>query len=516
MSILALPLLLAALAAGAAAEPAPPRQLDDLPAALARTLRDAHAAAERQAGEPAEAAARAHAWGSLGMLYHAHRLRHLAEEAYHRALAAVDHPRWRYLRAVVRSERGEIARGVADFRRVVDAQPGNMAAWYRLGVGLFLTGDLAAADAALGRARQLAPESALVLAALADVAAARGDAGAALELLERAWKLEPEAGQLAYKLAMAHRARGDVEAARRWLDRRPDNSLAPKIDDPLLLEVARMSRSARFHENAANWALARDDRHGALKALQRAVALAPEDVRLGLRLASVLASVGEAEAAIEAVRRLLAVDADSAPGWYLLAWLLRTAAAPEDRQAALSAVQRALALRDDAQARRLAAALLMRTGHFAEAAAHYAVLAQRQPSQAAFHYWLGLARLGAGDCRARQPLAQALQLREGWGEAHLVLARADALCGHAEAAERRAQALHRARDDADTRLTRAFAALASGRASEAERLAAAELPHPDAALLLAAINAPADQGAPALPEQPFAPESEWWLPGEVR
>lgn len=510
----ALALLLAALAAGGAAEP--PLQLDDVPAALATVLRDARADAKRRAGEPGEASARADAWGDLGMLYHAHRLRHLAQDAYRRALSEADVPRWRYLHAVVLSERGEIARGAADFQRVVQAQPHNMAAWYRLGVARFLAGDLEAAAAALARARRLQPDSALALAALADVASARGDAAAALKLLERAWTLEPQAGQLAYKLAMAHRAQGNVEQARRWLDRRPDNSLAPKIDDPLLLEVARKSRSARFYENAADWALARDDQEGALKALRSAVDLAPEDARLGLRLVPMLARAGVAEEAIQEVRRVLALDANSAPGWYLLAYLLRASPDPEDRKEAMSAAQRSLALADDAETRALAAALALRAGLFQDAAARYASLAQRQPSEGIFHYWLGLARLGAGDCGGRQSLAQALRLRKSWGEAHLVLSRADALCGDGEAAQRRAQALLKAKDDADTRLTLAFAAFALGQLDEARRLAQAELPHADAALVLDAVAARAAGNAEPPPMLPFARESEWWLPAELR
>ena len=173
------------------------------------------------------------------------------------------------------------------------AAPDDAVARYRLGVALSLLGELDAAQHELEAARRIMPDSALVLAALADLASARGDSAQALDLLQRAWHLEPEAGQLAYKLAMAHRRRGDLDAAREWLARQPENSLAPSINDPLLLEVARTSRSPRFLEAAANWALARGDTEEAASALAEAATLAPHDTALGLRLVGLLGSMGQ-------------------------------------------------------------------------------------------------------------------------------------------------------------------------------------------------------------------------------
>ena len=282
------------------------------------------------------------------MLYHAHRLRYLARDAYARALTEAETNRWRYLHGIALAELGEIERAAEDFRLVTTVMADNMPAWYRLGVSLLLSGELDDAQSALDRAQDLDAESALVLAALADVASARGDHRTALGLLSRAVELEPDAGQLAYKLAMTHRALGDVQSASAWLARSPDNRLAPKIDDPVLLEVAQMSRSARFYEVAADWALGRGDLAGAIDALKSAVALAPEDVGLALRLATTLDEAGREADAVAETRRALALDDRSAPAWYRLAWLLRRSDAPSDIAAAEDAIGRALALADDA------------------------------------------------------------------------------------------------------------------------------------------------------------------------
>ena len=496
--------VLLAIAAWAAA--------DELPLSLADALQAARAEAEQAAAQAKDDTERADAWGKLGMIYHGQRLRELAEQAYDRALGFAENPRWRYLRAIVLSERGDIAAATEDFASVVRAVPEDAVARYRLGVALFLLGDLDAAQTQLRLARQAMPDSALVLATLADIALAQGSAEQALELLQEAWELEPQAGQLAYKLAMTHRRLGDADAARDWLARQPENSLAPGIADPLLLEVAQTSRSPRFLEAAANWALARGEKEQAADALAEAVALAPNDVALALRLANLLGALDREQEALTHTRRALALNGESAAAWHLLAWLTRNAAAEEERAVAAEAAARSLALADDPKVRVLAAMLAMRDGNWRLAASHYHRLASDDLDDADHRYWLALALLADADCDGRQPLADALRLRPEWGEAHLVLARADALCGNAEAAMRRAERLQAAKDDAETRITRAYAAYGLGRAEEAARLAEAELPHPDAQALLDALGR--DAGRAAL--RVFAGGSLRWLPGQVR
>lgn len=487
-----------------------PLRLEGLSPALAEALREAHADAQRQAATLTDADSRAGAWGRLGMFYHAQHLAHAAEQAYSRALAEADQARWRYLRAIVLQERGENEQAVADYRRVAAADSDNVAAWYRLGAGLLLQGDYAGAEQALANADRKAPNSAIVLVALADLAAAREQWTTVRQLLERAWALESDAGQIAYKLAMVHRRLGNIEEARDYLARRGSDNAAPKIHDPLLLQVAQLSRSARFFVKAGQWALERDDHAGAVEALETAAALAPDDIDIRLTLVHMLGIAGRGERGLREVRHALAIAPESGRGWYLLAWLLRNSVDSARQQEAHDAVRRSLSLKEDAKTRALSAALSMRGRRFAEAAADYKLLAAQHPNEARYRYWLAMARLGAGDCQARSALEQALRLRAQWGEAHLLLARADALCGDLQAARQRALGLLKAKDDADTRLTLALVELASGRGGEARTLATAELPHPDAAMLLRALA----QGT--LPRTPFADQSAWWLPPEIR
>lgn len=485
-------------------------RFDGLSPVVAEALRTARDDTERQVALLPDAASRSNAWGRLGMFYHAQHLPYAAELAYGKALAEAEDPRWHYLRAIALGERGELDLAINDYRRVTETDPGNMAAWYRLGAGLLVRGDQDGALTALKEARKRAPDSAIVLSALADAAVAGEKWPQALELLERAQALAPEAGQLAYKLAMVHRRMGNLTKAQSWLTRRDGNNSTPEIDDPVLLEVAQMSRSGRFFLKAGEWALERGDHEQALQAFENAVSLEPEDTSAGLALAYALSLNERGNDALKEVRRVLGNDPDSARGWHTLAWLLRTSVSQEDREAAHGAARKSLTLAEDEKTRSLAAGLSMRAGRFKEAAADYAQLVGLEPAQAYYHFWLGLALLGGGDCAALPALVQAVQLQKSWGEAHLVLARAEAICGHGTTARRRVKALLGVKNDPDTRLTLAFVELALGRIEVARQLAMAELPHPDASILLDALD------HKTMPRVPFSDESEWWLPPEIR
>jgi tetratricopeptide (TPR) repeat protein len=465
---------------------------------------------EAQIAGLGDAASRAEAWGQLGMFYHAQHLPYAAEQAYTKALAEVEDSRWFYLRGITLRERGELDLALADYQQVTIIHEDYMAAWYRLGAGLLVKGDLPAAKTALLRARKLAPDASIVMAALADVAVAEQKWSEALALLVKAQQLEPEAGQLAYKLAMAYRRAGDVDNARKWLARRDGNNATPNIEDPLLLEVAQMSRSGRFFVKAGEWAMERGEFDQALAAFENAVALSPEDPVTLLAYVQALEINGEQGRAIDQARKVVELIPTSHRGWYTLAWVLRLSDKPYEQQEAMYAIRQSLALQNDDRAGVLAGGLAMRAGDFNAAETHFAELAARDPDQAYYQFWLGMAKLAKKDCSALSVLARAVSLRNNWGEAHLVLARAEAVCGRIEPARRRAQALNRVKDDVDTRLTLALIAANQGRLAEARKIATAELPHEDAKFLLQGVD------SASVIRLPFPPGSPWWLPAEVK
>lgn len=453
-------------------------------------------------------AARAEAIGELAMLYHAQALLPEAAAAYRRALAAAPALRWHYLLGVALADSGDLEAAIAAYAAALRLSPTDGLANYRLGAALLLRGDPLAAAAALEQALAAMPDSPAVLAALGDAAAAAGDPATARRHLERAAALAPEAGRVAYRLAVVYRELGQPRQAERWLARR--NEIAPALTDPRLLAVGERSLSPRFFLDAGNRAKARGHWGEALAAFERAAALAPADVGIALARADALGAVDRLDAALAATDQILARAPDDASAWLLQAFLLhRNDRLPE----ALAAAQRGVALAPERTGRTLLAALRMRARDFRLAARDYESLAAEFSDQAYFRYWLGMARFGNGDCAGgRLAVTSALALEPSWGEAHIALCRGTALCGPAgevPAARRRAAQLRAATDTVDTRLTLAFTDLRAGRSATARQTAAAALPHPDARLLLDAI----DDGA--MPGRPFAPTSPRWLPPEL-
>lgn len=453
-------------------------------------------------------AARADAIGELAMLYHAQGQLAAAVARYRRAIATHSTARWQYLLGAALVDQGDLDAAASAYRRATVHAPADGLAHYRLGTTLMLRGDHQAAAAALRQALASLPNDAAVLAALGNAAVAAGDLAQARQHLERAAALAPNAGRVAYRLGVVHRDLGQPDSAAHWFERR--NGVAPTVADPRLLAVAERSLSPKFFLAAGNRAKARGDWPEALAAFERARSLAPTDVAAGLARADALHALGQLDAALAATEEVLAQAPATADAWLLQAFLLHRG---NRSAAALAAAERGVALRPDRAGRTLLAALLMHGGRFRQAAATYQRLAAAHPAAAYFRYWLGMARFGAGDCSGgRDSMAAALARQPNWGQAHIALCRATALCGETDelpAVRRRAADLAAAADTVDTRLTTAFIALREGRSAAARQVATTALPHPDARALLADL----DQGR--LPAAPFAPDSPWWLPPEL-
>ena len=480
---------------------------------VTQTLRTAREQVLTRIADLAEPAERADAWGGLGMLYHAQNRLGEAAESYRRALDEAETIHWHYLLAVVSTDQGDVDGAAAGFGRALELAEGrHMLASYRLGLALLADGRYDAAAAALRVALAEAPQAAAVLTALGDAELGAGNLDAAREVLEQAAELAPGAGRIAYKLALVYRQLGDIARAEEWLERR--NDLAPAIDDPLLLEVVALNLSPKFFMEAGTRAWQRGEHDEAVAAWQRAAQLAPGDAEVGLMLAHGLGTLGRRDEADAEIHRVLSLHPTSARGWYLLAWNARDT----NHDAAREAVGRALELAEDEAARALSAALWMRKGRFRAAADDYQMLVERQPENAYYRYWLAMAYLGATSCEAARPvMTEALRLQPQWGQAHIALTRADALCGNRDvrqAAVGKARQLVDLEDAADTRVTLAFALTAVGRIDDARAIVAAQDANPDAAMLDGAI---AEHGHGAIDRlaRPFAEDSPWWLPAEL-
>ena len=486
------------------------KEIDSLPQAFADDL--ARTRSEILALEESEAESQtiSNAWGELGMIYHGQQLVNAALDAYSRALGRYEDARWHYLSSVVFLGRGETDRALAHLQQTVLLQPEYASAWYRLGNTHLLRGEFDQAREALLEAQDLDANSAAILVSLADVELELGQTEQAMDYLNQAWAASPTSGQIAYKLAQIYQEQGDSVKYQEWLTQTQGVRNPPQIDDPLLVQVAGYSRNSRFFVRAADWAIQQGDIAGAISSMKRATEVDPENTDIALDYALLLFMANQQTTAIEEVKQILARDIESSRGWYRLAWMLRKSEEPEEYLEGLVAIRKSLELDDSAESRRLSAAMFIGSGQWTEAEADYQVLLETDPENAYYLYWLGMVQLAQNNCEGVNWIKRALVVKKDFGEAHLALARAEALCGATDIAVERIEAMLSIKDDIDTRLAQAYIRMHAGNMDQVQEIAEAALPHPDAQLIMNALD------ANEKPKRLFELGSPWWIPQELQ
>ncbi|MCY4655562.1 MAG: tetratricopeptide repeat protein [Gammaproteobacteria bacterium] len=485
-------------------------ELDSLPEEFKVDLNRTRVQVLELQGTAQNTQVRADAWGNLGMIYHGQQLTHAAIDAYGRALALYDDSRWHYLRAVIFLGRGDTDTALAHLQQTVLLSPDYAPAWYRLS-GIHLDqGEFDRAKNALIQAREHAPNSAAILVRLADVELETEQLNQALDYLTQAWAIAPESGQIAYKIAQIYQIQGDDERFNEWITMTRGIRNPPQIDDPLLVEVAGYSRNSRFFIRAADWAIQQGDISAALSAMKSATEVDPENQEVLLNYATLLFMAQKTAEGIEEVKKVLEKDIDSSRGWYRLAWMLRRSTEPEEYLEGLVAIQKSLEIEESADARRLSAALFIGSGQFDDAENDYLKLLEDDPENAYYHYWLGMVQLAQNNCEGLNSIKRTILLKKDFGEAHLVLSRAEALCGETDKALARIDALIKIRDDIDTRLAQAYIRLLAGDMNQIQDTVEAALPHPDAQMIMNALD------SNEKPRRLFELGSPWWIPQELQ
>ncbi|HKA86263.1 MAG TPA: dynamin family protein [Haliangiales bacterium] len=262
--------------------------------------------------------------------------------------------------------RGDYGAAIATLERALAHKPDHATARYLLGVARLRTGDTVGAIDALARARELRPGFTEALIALGEASLAKGEPDAAIPFLREALAAGGAAEELADAylalgrayLASGARAKGLRELRKALAEDPADEEAAATLaealldDDKLDPEEARaflkgtsppvLAALGRLELRAGRWEAAekalaralegmlppevrlaalvglgdvlarRGDRRGAHDALLRALALAPQDASIHLRLARVLAAAASPEAALDAYERAAALGADPA------------------------------------------------------------------------------------------------------------------------------------------------------------------------------------------------------------
>ena len=327
----------------------------------------------------------ADAWGRYGIVLDAHDLHEPAVICY-RAARALEpgRPDWPYLLArsleIVGAPPEEY---LPLFDETLALRPAYAPAHARYGEALLRAGRSEEAEACFERALALDPELAVAHRDLGRARLAAGDAEAARISLQRAVELHPEDGAAWGFLAQALARTGERAAAREAQTRSRSLEAEHVFDDPILARVGDAGMAADQCLRRANTRLASGDPVSAVRDLEIARAVHPDD---------------------EYVRALLG-------GAYSLT------GRPAD---AIAEFERALEIREAyPEAHRDYASLLVRIGRYGDAVRHYrralelsepdvplltglaAALAQSGDPAAAVIEFERAARLGPLDARAQ-------------------------------------------------------------------------------------------------------------------
>ena len=389
-----------------------------LNAGVRQRLSEAHAsltAAATRAG--AAPAARADAWGELGMLFLSVRF---ADEAAgcleNAAQLAPDDARWPYYLGHIRKNTGDLAGAVESFERAEELRPGDLATLIWLGRALL---DLARPDEAaehFGRAAMVHPNQPVVRFELGRAALARQDYARAVEYLSAALALVPDATVIHYPLAMAYRGVGDLDRAAHHLERRGgrgtrgySTGVAVGMPDPLLRALDGLVETPQSHRDRGLDAAALLDWPEAVRNYRLAVEAEPDYAAMRVNLGTALERVGDGRGALAEYDAALALDPGLWEAWYGRGDLLERGGRDEE---AIASFRSATAENPTFVAAHLRLAdALRRTDRLEEALTHYGTVIDLRPGDpgARFGEAMALVRLGRY-AAARDRLEEALRV----------------------------------------------------------------------------------------------------------
>jgi tetratricopeptide (TPR) repeat protein len=226
---------------------------------------------------------RGQAYGGMGMVLQASEYFDAAEPAYLNAQTLMPRePRWPYFLAHVYKSKGDIAKSIAAFRRVLEINPDDVATLIWLGRTYLDQGQADQAEPLFSRARQLAPREPAVLAGLGQSALARRDYAGAVSALEEALAVDSSLASIHSPLAMAYRGLGDTAKAEAHLKQwRNTDVLVP---DPFRQELDLALQSGLSFELRGVRALEQRDFKAAVEYFQQGVDITPGNTLLGRSL----------------------------------------------------------------------------------------------------------------------------------------------------------------------------------------------------------------------------------------
>jgi tetratricopeptide (TPR) repeat protein len=373
-----------------------PVSLPDLSATAkgaATQLREQYSVLKHRIDDPATTRVDlANGYGEMGKLLMADEYRDSAEPCFFDAQAlAPDEMRWPYYLGHLYRLRGQTAKSVTAFERVLQLKPDDQATLIWLGGAYLDEGRPEAAEPLFTQALSNEPQAGPALYGLGRVALARRDYDQAVKYLEQALSLNPKASIVHYPLAMAFRGLGHLQEASTHLRASGDIEIA--WSDPLMDELAGSVKSEFAYENLGIRALNDGQLAAAAGYLRQALELAPDDASVRQRLGTTLALQGDVQGAVKEFQEVLRRSPDFASAHYTLGVLI--ASTGRYREAIEQFAAAVKSNPDYIEARLQLANALRRTGRLQESLPQYERVARLDPrvAEAALGYAMTLAGL---------------------------------------------------------------------------------------------------------------------------
>lgn len=348
-------------------------------------------------------AARAQAYGRMGMVLQAGEFHDAAEPAYLNAQdLAPQEPRWPYFLAQLRKSQGDTAGAIAAYQQALALRPTDVPTLVGLARVHMDRGEAEEAEPLFERAGQVAPRTVAALVGLGQAALARRDFATAIARLEEALVIDPKAGSIHSPLAMAYRALGQVKKAEDHLARWSNTEIL--LPDPLRQELDQALDSGLSYELRGVRALEQQNFPAAVTFFQEGVALTSGETSIGRslrhKLATSLYMTGDLPGAVQWFGEALREAPDGvqdeavAKAHYSVGVLMATAGRGDEAIRHLSAAVRYS--HTYVEAFQALGDSLRRAGRSKEALAPYAeaIRIRPQSADARFGYGMALVRLG--------------------------------------------------------------------------------------------------------------------------
>lgn len=281
-----------------------PGATEGLDSELAALIAERVAAAEAR---PTDADLRS----KLALVYEANGLWQKARASYANALRlAPGNSVWQFHAAIARQQAGDITGALEAYRRLAVENPTFAALHHRLGDALLEFGEFDEAAKAFQRSASLVPTRPEPLVGLADIKLRQQDYPAAAALLEKARDLDSGYRLTHYLLGLAYRGLGRLDDARRELANGVDSEKR-FLPDSTTARLGESVSGFAAHINQANEMIDRGLYPPAIRLLERALAVRPDDVNILNNLSVTYQKTGDAQKALELLRRSDRIDPNS-------------------------------------------------------------------------------------------------------------------------------------------------------------------------------------------------------------